>query len=355
MSHGGGPLLPARMSCMADPTPFLSTITGASAGLVAIIGGLLVNRFVGIDSEQQGAQAVLDQAEQRLRIVRERAEEARRDWLAFEVAEILDDYRVLDSIQAGTREATELGPDVLDDTVLTTTQLQPHLREAGEEYDRAVARLDDLLHSADKYTEDEWRAATWEQFRLEAKADLPPIGRTSVWETAFDAVTNERVAQRKEEDARARAKNSLSAFGSFDIQDLTSGLTTFNPVVSALSRGQVAQRSEQERIRLTTAKERAEQQLEDAEAEAARLRERRDAVIRPDRQLWIGIGVLLYPTIVGIVLPVLVMREGPTAFTSGIRTLGWLFVTALAWLLLYMVYLAARLSRRHRTPPRGRS
>jgi hypothetical protein len=104
---------------MADPTPFLSTITGASAGLVAIIGGLLVNRFVGIDSEQQGAQAVLEQAEERLRIARARAEAAKQAWEALEVAEFLDDPDVLDAIRGGAREAAKLDPELLAITPLT--------------------------------------------------------------------------------------------------------------------------------------------------------------------------------------------------------------------------------------------
>jgi hypothetical protein len=36
-----------------DPAPFLSTVILASAAFVAIVGGLLVARFVGLDSDQQ--------------------------------------------------------------------------------------------------------------------------------------------------------------------------------------------------------------------------------------------------------------------------------------------------------------
>jgi hypothetical protein len=51
---------------MADPTPYLSTMTATSAALVSIIGGLLVARFVGLDSEHQGAQKLVAEAEARL-------------------------------------------------------------------------------------------------------------------------------------------------------------------------------------------------------------------------------------------------------------------------------------------------
>ncbi|WET81640.1 hypothetical protein P3102_10720 [Amycolatopsis sp. QT-25] len=74
----------------------------------------------------------------------------------------------------------------------------------------------------------------------------------------------------------------------------------------------------------------------------------------PDKQLWIGICVLLYPTIVGIVLPILAMRDGPTTFTGYIRTLAFLFISGLVVLIGYMAYLASRLSRRHKQATRQR-
>jgi hypothetical protein len=329
---------------VADPTPFLSTITGASAGLVAIIGGLLVNRFVGIDSEQQGAQALLDQAEERLRIAGARAKEARQAWEAFEVAEFLDEPDVLQRIRVGVREAAELDPELLETTPLTLDQLRPHVQDAAEEFAEARELLDGMLKPAADLSPREWRTRVWESVRVGVKEELPIPRRPSVWEAAFDAVIEARAQERERQDA-AKLPYGGVTLGSLADRIL---IPPISSVTSTLISNREVQRVEQQRARLTTEKERTEQHLEDAEVEAGRLRERRDAIVRPDAQLWIGIGVLLYPTIVGIVFPVLTMVGGPTAFTGWIRTLGVLFVTALVWLLGYMVYLATRLSRGRR-------
>lgn len=50
----------------SDPGTFLSTIILASAGLVAIIGGLLVARFVGLDTDERSNRRVLMDAASRL-------------------------------------------------------------------------------------------------------------------------------------------------------------------------------------------------------------------------------------------------------------------------------------------------
>jgi hypothetical protein len=58
---------------VTDPAPFLSTVVLASAGLVAIVGGLLVARFVSLDSEQRGSRKVLADTRERLESARRRA------------------------------------------------------------------------------------------------------------------------------------------------------------------------------------------------------------------------------------------------------------------------------------------
>jgi hypothetical protein len=62
---------------MPDPAPFLSTIATTSAAMVAIVGGLLVARFVTITSEQEGAQQLLNDTQGRLTTARRREQDAR--------------------------------------------------------------------------------------------------------------------------------------------------------------------------------------------------------------------------------------------------------------------------------------
>jgi hypothetical protein len=91
-----------------DPAPFLSTIAGSSAGLVAIVGGLLVARFVTLDSEQQGAQRILDDAEARLAVARQRSQEDSEQLLRWDARQLLNDREVLTAINEGTEELAEL-------------------------------------------------------------------------------------------------------------------------------------------------------------------------------------------------------------------------------------------------------
>ncbi|SED64007.1 hypothetical protein SAMN04489727_8695 [Amycolatopsis tolypomycina] len=334
---------------MADPTPFLSTITGASAGLVAIVGGLLVNRFVGIDSEQQGAQALLDQAEERLRIADVRAKAAQEVWESFEAAEFLDEPDVLDALRRGARDVTQLDRELLARTPLTAEQVQHYLQEAAAEFALAQQQLDESIKPASELTAEQWRSVTWANADGELDDALPLPRWPRVREAAFDAVVEARAIEREKLDAAKRTKLPY-AIPNINSLLLGAGFTApMSPVARALITNRGLQRSDQSRSQLTADKERAAQRREDAQIEAYRLRERRDAIVRPDRQLWIGLGVLLYPTIVGIVLPVMTMAGGPTAFTGWIRALGVLFVTALVWLLGYMAYLAVRLSRRGRS------
>jgi len=68
------PLRPGSANlCRCRPTqlPLLFTFSSSNAALVAIGGGLLVVRFVILDSEQQGTQHVLDDAEARLTLARQ--------------------------------------------------------------------------------------------------------------------------------------------------------------------------------------------------------------------------------------------------------------------------------------------
>ncbi|MEV0068820.1 MULTISPECIES: hypothetical protein [unclassified Amycolatopsis] len=344
---------------MADPTPFPSTVTGASAGLVAIVGGLPVNRFVGLDSEQQGAQAVLEHAEQRLATARARARDARQEWTLFWIADFLANADVLAAIQAGTRQM-----DVLVSTVdvlnpLTASELQPHFQAAGDEYDRAREFIDAELEPAELLSSQQWRQVDWTDFRSLMRDRLPQIERSYIWETAFsalvDARAEERGRQEEQEREERRGAGSVLGFAAANMAYFPSPSTIGDAVSRTLNSNQAARRVEDVRSRLATGTERADQQREDAEAEVVRLRERRDAIVRPDTQLWIGFGVLLYPTIVSIVLPVLAMSGGPTTFTSGIKALGWLFGSSLLVLVLYMAHLATRLSIRGRRRAAPRS
>ena len=66
--------------------------------------------------------------------------------------------------------------------------------------------------------------------------------------------------------------------------------------------------------------ERAEQQVEDLESEVRRLRQARDAIVRPQGLGW-GLIILGYFAVVGVVVPILLMSRGPQDLTP---LMGWL-------------------------------
>ena len=76
---GSGRLQAYGVHVPTDPTPFLSTIVTTSAALVAIIGGLLVAKFVGLDSEERSSRKVVADAAERLEVARTREQVAWRE------------------------------------------------------------------------------------------------------------------------------------------------------------------------------------------------------------------------------------------------------------------------------------
>jgi hypothetical protein len=122
-----------------DPAPFLSTVILASAALVAIIGGLLVGRFVSIDSEQQGSQKLLDDASGRLDRARERAEEARKELRRRRCHDFLGHPFVLDHIDR--KKTDPEGLRGLAATGLTDDELKHLVSEVQAEFKRAREAL----------------------------------------------------------------------------------------------------------------------------------------------------------------------------------------------------------------------
>lgn len=314
---------------VADPNPLLATMTGTTGALVAIVGGLLVARFVGLDSEQQGAQRQLNDADARLRIARKRRDEAQLQLDRHDAQEFLDDPNVLDALLAGETTLDGLRRHS-EPVTLTDDQLRPLVDQVRAELRAAYDTIQRVLPRDTTIPADEWAPhREWQDF-VRSFSGVPNTEYSTIWHHALNAVIDERIEDRRrtgEMDQREEMAASMPA-----PSDLRSDFG-------------VAERRRDER---RAALERAEQRVEDLEDEVARLRQIRDAVVKPSKQLWVGLLVLAYPTIVGIVLPVLAMAGGPTDFTGGIGALVVLFITGLVGLLAYLTYFAARVSRRGR-------
>lgn len=320
--------------------PFLSTIILASAGLVAITdSGLLVARFVGLDSDERSNRRVLGDAAGRLASARRRAKDARDNQRTWEAWNFLDIPDILDAIGHGVSELDELRQYAW--CPLSDQGLQPYVSKVADEFTRAHGALDDRVSASDG----DWRA-----FR-KAAPDLPEIRIPSVWQQVYEEIAA-RLAD--EERARSQARQPIPTTWATGLPMPEIPPITMNPDLTrnlgriAIGRVQIDARRQDD---LRAAVDRAQQRVEDYEDELRRLTEAHKEIVRPDARLWWGVVILIAFAIVGVALPVWKMSQGP-ADLGAVRWLVYPFGGALAVLLVYVVVYLAQLSRR-KPPPIG--
>jgi len=301
-------------SVPTDPAPFLSTITTASSALVAIVGGLLVARFVTLGSEQEGAQRVLVDAEARLAVVKTRAEEAHGKRLHFDL-DYFFSREVIVAVSNGVVDAARLR-EVGRYSVLTDAEIENYAVVVAEELSRAGETCRALL-SSDGMPE----PSGWEDFRR-THPELQ-IEIEEAWEIKFAVLTLPPVRSR-----------NLPGLGFGRLPSMVTSESLSDAVI--LRRGM-------RRDALKAQEERSQQQLEDLEGEVARLRQAREAIVRP-KGLALGLVILIFFTVVGVAVPLFIMSTAPKDLTSTMAdTVFSLFTAGLVALLCYMTVLALRL------------
>jgi hypothetical protein len=304
---------------VADPTPFLSTIAGVSATLVAIIGGLLVARFVSLDSEQQGAQQLVDDAAARLTTARNRAVRARQDLYSWDVNSFFK-TDVVTAIGRGEHDVVELR-DIGDVTYLSDDTLRHVVGEIRAEFDEARRVLSELVTPRRP-----GEAADWDAFKRSQRGQLPEMSWEDAWRIVYADLSSPRLPP--ETVALARLASTMV------------------PSVAVTRPREYVVLDVQRRDALQADMSRAEQREEDVEAELARLQLARDAVVRPKGLGW-GLVVLAVFTVVGVIIPVWLLSRAPRLLTVRLgEVVFWLFLAGLLLLLGYMSVLAMRLSGR---------
>ena len=320
-----------------DPAPFLSTIVATSAALVAIIGGLLVARFVGLDSDQRGSRKVLADAAERLEVARGRARSSWRNVLRWDAG---DFFRTRAIVKAVVDDGV-VSPDELMQMASWShapDELAPFAAEVAEEAKRARETLTGRISNPDLF---------WEDYRRR-RPDLPEIRWPRVWEHVYDSIVKQLA---EAEEARRKAAPPKSPF-----ESLAAGLDTRH-LVSARTLGAAAAPSTDYRAtearrhdELIASHERAAQHVEDYEAELVRLRQEHAEIVRPDARLWWGIVILIIFTVLGVVLPLWVMTTGPRDLAA-VRWVFYPFIGSLAALIGYIVvYLVQLTWNRHDQP-----
>jgi hypothetical protein len=182
----------------------------------------------------------------------------------------------------------------------------------------------------------------------------PDIRWPAVWEHIYDGIARERAAAeaaaaeagRRAAPQKSPFERQLDLINEWPERGRQDGafLARVSVREPQTDRGAIAARRADD-LRANHA--RAQQQVEDLEAELRRLEQEHAEIVRPDARLWWGIGILVVFTIWGIVVPVWIMSGGP-------RNLGpvhWVlypFVACLAALLAYIVVYLAQLTRHKR-------
>jgi hypothetical protein len=286
-------------------------------------------RFVTLDSEQQGAQRVLDDAEARLATARQRAQEATDRLLRSDALHFLYNRSVIEAINEGVQDLAELRRRG-DSTDLTDNELEPFLQEARRELARAHEVLEGVVPPYKNL-----KTHLWHDFRRSTPS-LPEIGWDLAWQIVFYQIVNRR-----------EAESSRMGYGLSGPPHLRGRLPSV-PVRHPSDTDWEAIRARR-RDDLVANRERAEQQVEDLESEVQRLRQARDAVVRPQGLGW-GLIILGYFALVGVVVPIWLMSRGPQDLTPLMGNLVFAgFCSGLLALLGYMAVLAVRLSRRAAT------
>jgi hypothetical protein len=353
-----------------DPAPFLSTVILASAALVAIVGGLLVARFVGLDSDQQTSRKLIADASDRLAIARRRADAARRDLIRWRAQNFLDKREVSIAIAGGQTDISELRK--LARTRLSDDELREVLRQAAAD----IAALRGWLSPEavrERIRSAEYR---WEDF---SRDDMPALNYPQLAVRVFarfaaQVAHDDEEKRRREEERRRRAEEKrqreASAYGS-QLLGLAGGFKVneslvnslglagrsakmFNPPdYSSLLKGPTIRPPDVTLIEanrhddLVATAERASQRVEDLEEELRRLRQQHADVVKPDARLWWAVAILTAYAIAGVAVPLWVMSSGPASLTA-VRWTFWPFAVGLVALIAYIAWYLLGLTRRRR-------
>jgi hypothetical protein len=291
--------------------------------MVAIVGGLLVARFVTIDGEQEGAKRQISDLRIRLSRARGREQTARRYLHRWKVGDFFDS-KVIHAIGGGERDAGALR-EVGDGTSLTDEQLAVVVQQIIDEFEKARPIIQALLtdQARDDFVE-------WEDFQLAHRAELPETEWEEVWQDAYETAF-------LEPDPPQHGANEIgwSSYGA-------AALSALRPI--PLDSGILLHRLNR-RTALAEDVARAEQQVEDLQDELDRLKRERKRIVRPKGLGW-GLSVLGYFTVVGVMLPLWLMSRGPDRLTAHLgEVVLWAFLSGLVALLVYMVVLALRLRK----------
>lgn len=315
----------------SDPSALLETTTGATAGLVAIIGGMLVSRYIGLESEQQGAQRSLKALHARLMAARERADKAREELVTQEHDSLVKDEEVRNAIFKSTTISEMMSHLVFNHENTrfgSGRDLFGFMSQIHAEISHAKSILEETLSASADSGDSQFQS--WQLLFNNLKrvtSDGDPRFEW-IWEKCVTIARTEMLA---------KDKAFSVGVGRFVIHKHPDAVSseTFQKI-------DAARRQEE----LVSAWERATQKVEDLQLEYSHLKQVRDAVVKPSTQFWVGLTVLCYPTVVSIGYPVWIMSKSVSEIENHATRVMYLFFSSLLVLIGYFFYIGIRLLRK---------
>jgi hypothetical protein len=316
----------ANLACVIDSGTLLTTCAVVGAAIVAIVGGLLVARFVTLDSAQEGADRRVAELETRLEHATGDARVAARQLLDHDLDYALDDEVVYEALIRSYNEDQSENPqavvamtflrELTDLDGFTDSEVEPAIRQIAAEMTAALSHLRDLVPEQEE--QERWRG-----FK---RGRHLSVGNESVWLAAYEFISEAR---------RSAARKVRSSLYGFNVPSLV-GMPE-SALLGLGSHRRDARRRLQEFLDMAKAEESAVgRQLAIAVEDRAR-------IIKP-KGLISGLLVLAYLAAVSIVLPVLLLTPAPATLsdTQAIIVSSF-FLSGIVVLFVYMGWLASRL------------
>lgn len=325
---------------IADVNWLLSALAQSSAALIAIVGGLLVSRYVALHAEQEGAKRRLADLDRRLVEADASVGEAERALAQHAVDDLLESDELfehllrtqgVDLTVEAALEALDADPEDYDAAVL-----EDRVAFFFNDWSTAVSELFPLIPDSEEQVE-------WLEFRR--GRDLA-VGSRHTWSWVYDMIVEERVEKaRKERKQAERAARQKQPFGSLiqpvDYSSLIGSIR--DPALTAAFR---ISDSQHELAKVSDLRARVS---ETTGTRAALRQERRlaaetyDATRQPAGFV-LALQVLTFLAVCGLVVPVVIMGFGRMTLEPWARAVVIaVFIVGLGMLLRFLYVYASYL------------
>jgi hypothetical protein len=325
---------------IADVNWLLSALAQSSAALIAIVGGLLVSRYVALHAEQEAAKRRLADLDRRLVEADISVGEAERSLAQHAVDDLLESEELFEHLlrAQGEELTVELALEALDADPedYDAAVLKDRVAFFFHEWSTAVSVLFPLIPDSEEQVE-------WLEFRR--GRDLP-VGSRYTWSWVYDKIVVEKVDKARKERQRAeRAARQKQYFGNLvqpvDYSSVIGSLR--DPALTAAYR---ISDSQHELAKVSDLRARVS---ETTVARAALRQERRlaaetyDATRQPAGFV-LALQVLTILAACGLVVPVVIMGFGPMTLEPWARAaVIAVFIVGLGLLLRFLYVYASYL------------